>query len=161
MPVYDTDATLAIAQIMLNRKNLPEAGARFERVLGRSPNNADAVIGLGFVRLNEKRFGEASTLLARGRTMVPGRPDVEEGYRSAKFWGLMAQASAALDDNRADKRDRLIDALLETPEYGYYFANRWADVLRVKRGNNNQGSRIYATFALRRPGLVFSSSTSS
>ena len=37
----------------------------------------------------------------------------------------------------ADKRDKLIDALLETPEYSYYFANHWADILRVKRGNNN------------------------
>jgi hypothetical protein len=58
-----------------------------------------------------------------------------------------AQLKAFLADKRADKRDRLIDALLDTPEYGYYFANRWADVLRVKRGNNNQSGRIYATFA--------------
>jgi hypothetical protein len=45
------------------------------------------------------------------------------------------------------KRDKLIDALLETPEYSYYFANRWADVLRVKRGNQNNAGRIFGTFA--------------
>jgi hypothetical protein len=46
------------------------------------------------------------------------------------------------------KRDKLIDVLLETSEYSYFFANRWADVLRVKRGsqNNNQG-RAFGTFA--------------
>ncbi len=32
------------------------------------------------------------------------------------------------------QRDKLIDELLETPEYAYYFANKWADILRVKRG---------------------------
>ena len=53
------------------------------------------------------------------------------------------QVKAFLADNDPDKRDKLIDALLETPEYSYYFANRWADILRVKRGNNNRpGPRL-------------------
>jgi hypothetical protein len=59
-----------------------------------------------------------------------------------------AQLKAFAADTSADKRGKLIDALLETPEYSYFFANRWADVLRVKRGkNNNQTNRVYATFA--------------
>jgi len=58
------------------------------------------------------------------------------------------KVKAFLGDKNPDKRDKLIDALLETPEYSYLFANRWADVLRVKRGNNNQNmSRAYGTFA--------------
>jgi hypothetical protein len=56
-----------------------------------------------------------------------------------------AQIAAFLDDPRADKRDRLIDALVETPEYSYFFANKWSDVLRVKRGR--QPARAYGTFA--------------
>lgn len=53
-----------------------------------------------------------------------------------------------LADTSANKRDKLVDDLLETPEYSYYFANKWADILRVKRGNNNQGGmeRAQATF---------------
>jgi len=43
------------------------------------------------------------------------------------------------------KRDKLVDALLETPEYSFYFANKWADVLRVKR--RGQPDRAYGTFA--------------
>src|SRR5207237_1445694 len=35
-----------------------------------------------------------------------------------------AQVEAFLKDNDAAKRDKLIDALLETPEYSYFFANR-------------------------------------
>jgi hypothetical protein len=49
---------------------------------------------------------------------------------------------AASDDPR--KRDKLIDALLETAEYSYYFANKWADVLRVKRGR--LPNRAFGTF---------------
>ena len=31
------------------------------------------------------------------------------------------------------KRDKLIDRLVDSPEYSFVFANKWADVLRVKR----------------------------
>ncbi len=50
-----------------------------------------------------------------------------------------------LADPAAGKRDKLIDALVETPEYAFYFANKWADVLRVKR--RNEPARAAGTFA--------------
>ncbi len=28
-------------------------------------------------------------------------------------------------DKSADKRDQLVDKLVDTPEYAYYFANKW------------------------------------
>lgn len=43
------------------------------------------------------------------------------------------------------KRDKLIDQLLDSPEYAYYFANKWADILRVKR--RQQTERAAGTFA--------------
>ncbi len=43
------------------------------------------------------------------------------------------------------KRDRLVDDLVETPEYAYFFANKWADILRVKR--RGQQDRAMGTFA--------------
>ncbi len=41
---------------------------------------------------------------------------------------------AFLADKSPDKRDRLIDRLLERGEYASYWANQWGDLLRVKRG---------------------------
>jgi hypothetical protein len=52
---------------------------------------------------------------------------------------------AFVADKAADKRDKLIDQLAETPEYSYYFANKWADILRVKRRGEQQ--RAQGTFA--------------
>jgi hypothetical protein len=43
------------------------------------------------------------------------------------------------------KRDKLVDRLVETPEYSYLFANKWADVLRVKR--RNLTARAAGTFS--------------
>ncbi|MCS7045492.1 MAG: DUF1549 domain-containing protein, partial [Gemmataceae bacterium] len=57
------------------------------------------------------------------------------------------QVKAFLANPNPNKRDQLVDELLETPEYSYLFANRWADVLRVKRGNNQNQNRAYGTFA--------------
>jgi hypothetical protein len=56
-----------------------------------------------------------------------------------------ARVTAFVSDKDPAKRDKLVDALLETPEYGYYFANKWADVLRVKR--RGQPTFAEGTFA--------------
>jgi hypothetical protein len=56
-----------------------------------------------------------------------------------------AEILAFAADPDPAKHDRLIDRLLETPEYSYFFANKWADVLRVKR--RNQTERAAGTFA--------------
>ncbi|HEV3166324.1 MAG TPA: DUF1549 domain-containing protein [Isosphaeraceae bacterium] len=44
-----------------------------------------------------------------------------------------AEAKAFLADTGSDKRAKLIDRLLDRPEYASYFAVKWADVLRNKR----------------------------
>jgi len=40
------------------------------------------------------------------------------------------EVKAFLDDSNSDKRERLIDHLLERPEYADFWANKWADLLR-------------------------------
>jgi hypothetical protein len=55
-----------------------------------------------------------------------------------------AQVQKFVADESPAKRDRLIDALLEKPAYSFYFANKWADILRVKRGR--QPNRAFGTF---------------
>jgi hypothetical protein len=56
-----------------------------------------------------------------------------------------AEITAFAADKNPKKREELVDKLLATPEYAYYFANKWADILRVKR--RNQQNRAYGTFA--------------
>jgi hypothetical protein len=56
-----------------------------------------------------------------------------------------AQVTAFMADNDPGKRDKLIDRLVETPEYSYYFANKWADILKVRRAKQPQ--RAFGTFA--------------
>ena len=43
------------------------------------------------------------------------------------------EARAFLADRRSDRRARLVDALLQRPEYADYWAMKWSDLLRVDR----------------------------
>lgn len=55
------------------------------------------------------------------------------------------QVTEFVEDKDPKKRDKLVDRLLESPEYSYFFANKWADILRVKR--RGQPERAKGTFA--------------
>ena len=44
-----------------------------------------------------------------------------------------AETRRFIEDQRPDRRARVVDALLDRPEYADYWALRWADVLRVNR----------------------------
>ena len=59
-------------------------------VLRQSPNDANAIVGLGYARLDQKRFSEALSLFEHARTLAPQRQDVREGYDNARFWLAMS-----------------------------------------------------------------------
>jgi hypothetical protein len=56
----------------------------------------------------------------------------------------LEETTAFLASKEADKRDRLIEALLASPDYADFFANKWAPLLHNKRDAAND---ITANFA--------------
>ena len=55
---------------------------------------------------------------------------------SLDITGTLPTANAVtqfVEDADPSKRNKLIDRLVDSPEYSFVFANKWADVLRVKR----------------------------
>lgn len=61
-----------------------------------------------------------------------------------------AEARAFLADKDANKRAKLIDALLARPEYADYWAMRWADILRVDKDAVTPQGAVAMTRWLRR-----------
>lgn len=51
---------------------------------------------------------------------------------------------AFVADGRPDKRDRMIDTLLDDPNYADFFANKWSSILRNKRRGQNSTRGSYA-----------------
>ncbi len=65
------------------------------------------------------------------------------------FRGTLPTAEEAqkfLADTDPHKRDKLIDKLLDSPEYADYFANKWNLVLRNKKRQNEDTEGTYAFY---------------
>ena len=98
----DEEASKARGFQALRSKDMSTAEAKFLDVLEHNPNDPNAVAGLAFVRLNQKRFDEAVTLFEKARTLAPKRADLRDGYDTAKFWSLIEQGSSAFERNDSD-----------------------------------------------------------
>jgi hypothetical protein len=57
-----------------------------------------------------------------------------------------SEAAAFLADKDPQKRDKLIDRLLDSPQYADYFANKWNRVLRNKKRQANDLEGTYAFY---------------
>lgn len=79
----------------LRGQNVDAAAEKFTEVLRQSPNDVNAMVGLGYARLDEKRFSEALSLFDRARTLAPQRQDARDGYSSAGFWLAMQRGASA------------------------------------------------------------------
>jgi len=76
------------------------------------------------LRLPPSPTCDDATFLRRVTIDIAGRlPTVEE-------------SRAFLADTAPDRRDRLVDRLLDSPDYADYFANKWSAILRNKRTND-------------------------
>lgn len=79
----------------------PDAAAvEFNAVLAHSPNDANALVGLGYARLDQKRFDEAFSLFSRALKVAPQRQDARDGYDSANFWLAMQRGAGAQQQNQ-------------------------------------------------------------
>lgn len=56
----------------------------------------------------------------------------------------LEETTRFLSDTAPDKRDRLIDTLLDSPEYADTFANKWSALLRNKRTKPSDASANFA-----------------
>ena len=57
-------------------------------------------------------------------------------------------------DSAADKRHKLIDAVLARPEYADYWTHRWGDILRNRIGDSNAKDHTLAFTKWIRQSLV-------
>jgi tetratricopeptide (TPR) repeat protein len=96
------DADKAVGFKALRSNDIGAAETKFTEVLRKSPNDPNAIVGLGYVRLDEKRFSEALSLFDRARTLAPQRQDASEGYENAKFLLALQRGSLAEQQNQPE-----------------------------------------------------------
>src|SRR4029079_14518140 len=83
-----------------------------------------------------------ATFLRRVTLDIGGRLPTEE------------EAKAFLSSNDADKRDRVIDDLLRSPDYADYFAAKWTALLKNRRDDASDITSNFAFHAWVRDSLL-------
>ncbi len=87
---------------------------------------------LDLLGLPPSHLAEDSTFLRRVTLDIAGRLPTQE------------ETEAFLADTHHNKRAAKIDALLDSPEYADWFANKWSAVLRNKRAKDEYARGTYA-----------------
>jgi hypothetical protein len=119
------------SQVAVYRATVP-LGAEIE-ALPPTRNYVDELVfnKLQLLGMPPSQLSDDSTFLRRVTIDIAGRlPTLEE-------------TQAFLADTSSDKRDRLIDQLLNSTEYADYFANKWSAILRNKRENEDYKHGTY------------------
>ena len=150
----DQEIAIVDATGLVRTLNLSGEASIMARYLGQVIT-LRATVPLG-VKIPDYQFAERTVVdkhtHAKWRQLgvVPSEQCADEQFirRAAlDITGTLPTPQQVLDfaaDKDPDKYDKLIDRLVDSAEYSYYFANKWADILRVKRGN--QPARAYGTF---------------
>ncbi|MGN6667888.1 MAG: tetratricopeptide repeat protein, partial [Trinickia sp.] len=97
----------------LDRGDLPAADALLTRAASARANDADAVGGLGMVRLREGRQDEARVLFERAAALTTDNRSKWEGLaRTALIWGTIAKGREAAAAGHAQQAERDAQAAL-------------------------------------------------
>jgi cellulose synthase operon protein C len=87
------------AYAALNAKRLDEAETRFKAILAEDPENARALAGMGYVRMQQSNFTGAISFLEQAKHNGARDVGLDKALESANFYYLMSQGAAALTAN--------------------------------------------------------------
>lgn len=106
---------VAAAFRTLDRGDLDAAEEQFQRLLQQRPNLADALGGLGLVRLRQQRFTEAAEYL-QNATQRGNAQRWRPALNSARYWILFNEAEALRQQRNLEAaRDKLEQAIRLSP----------------------------------------------
>ena len=127
----------------LDRGDNALAQQRFRQALRAQPGDSEALGGLGLSRLKQERFAEAEQFL-RQASKAPNGGKWASALRSASYWTLIRQATAARDRNDTPAARALLERAVKLDAREPVGQNALAD-LRLAAGpfsDAGQGSRV-------------------
>lgn len=151
-PPGPADEARIAAFAELERNRLREAAAGFEAALARNPNDADALGGLGVVRLREGRVAEARQLLERA---VAADAAAAERWRQAldgaSYAAELAEARAQMQRNELERAETTLRRALARDVPDRADAEALLGDLLLRRGDPVAAEQRYRAALARRP----------
>ncbi len=143
--------TLQQAWGYLNSGELDKAEAIFTRLLRASPDNAEALAGLGLTRMKRQRFAGASEALEKALAIAPDtHRDLEPVLKEARFWANYKKAEQAWKQGRYRRALKALDQA-DALRPNSYEALRLRAAIAARRGNLRKASQLYDKALERRP----------
>ena len=96
----------AAAYRALNVKHLAEAEIKFKAILANAPDDANALVGMGYVRMQQANFGGALSFLSQGQQDGSKDPGLDAALATSRFWFTMGQGADALNANDLPEAER-------------------------------------------------------
>ena len=96
----------------LNAKRLDEAETRFKAILANDPQNARALAGMGYVRMQQANFGGAISFLEQAKQDGARDSGLESALENARFYYVMGEGSVALNENDLTTAEQKYQAAL-------------------------------------------------
>lgn len=125
----------------LDRGDTAGAERGFQQALKAQPGDAEALGGLGLIRLRQKRFAEAQDLLQQA-SKGKGGARWASALRSASYWTLIGQATAAREKNDSAGARSLLERAVRLDPREPVGQNDLAD-LRLAEGQFADAERGY------------------
>lgn len=121
-----------------------QAVARFEGILQSDPNYADAVAGIGIVRLRQERFVDARDQLTKAMKLAPERQaEWAQALDTANFWASYREAVTLRDRGDVAQAEKLIRPLADRKGQERAVAQAlMADLLR-RQGKQREAETYY------------------
>ena len=96
----------------LNAKRIDDAEMRFKAILATDGQNARALAGMGYVRMQQSNFGSAISFLEQAKQNGSRDAGVDTALETAHFYYTMAEASTALNENDLTTAEQQYQAAL-------------------------------------------------
>ena len=137
----------------IKRGELGKAEKEFQAELKANPNDAQALAGLGLVRLREQRFGEARDYLERALKLAPDqRKEIGPALDSAIFWGRVDEAKRAAYAKNYTQARAILTPLLAHPRPDEWGALMVLGDVETKSGQGAAAEATYREVLRFRPG---------
>ena len=101
----------------LNAKHLEEAEQKFKAILADSPDDANALAGMGYIRMQQANFGGSISFLVQAKQDGSKDPGLDAALATSRFWYTMGEGAIALNENdlpTAEKQYRAALAMRPT-----------------------------------------------
>ena len=96
----------------LNAKRIDEAENRFKAILARKPDEANALAGMGYIRMQQANFGGAISFLSQAKQDGSRDPGLDAALTTSRFWYTMGEGSLALNANDLPSAEKQYTAAL-------------------------------------------------